>query len=126
MESETRGSRRVFFALSEPSPVQISMRSLSRPTQMGTLCGEPSGIRVARWAKLGESSKALISSESGIAIGIVLHRGDEQFITFSLRVSERQKTFAVALTSLLLLERAKGLRPRLRMFRLDSVVWYGV
>jgi hypothetical protein len=32
MESETRGSRRVFFALSEPSPVQIRMRSPSRPT----------------------------------------------------------------------------------------------
>src|SRR5438445_13856217 len=44
MESETRGSRRVFFAFSEPSPVQISMRSPSRPTQMGTHCGEPSGI----------------------------------------------------------------------------------
>src|SRR5438552_266367 len=43
MESETRGSRRVFFALSEPSPVQISIRSPSRPTQMGTHCGEPSG-----------------------------------------------------------------------------------
>src|SRR5438552_13940769 len=68
MESDTRGSSRVFLALSEPSPVQIRIRSPSRPTQMGTLCGEPSGIRVARWAKLGASSKALISSESGIAM----------------------------------------------------------
>jgi hypothetical protein len=58
MESEIRGSRRVFFALSEPSPVQIRMRSPSRLTQTGTLCGEPSGMRVARWAKLGSSSKA--------------------------------------------------------------------
>ena len=78
MESETRGSRRVFFALSEPSPVQIRMRSPSRPTQMGTLCGEPSGIRVARWAKLGASSKALISSESGIAMTTVLGGNVEQ------------------------------------------------
>ncbi len=36
------------------------------------VCGEPSGIRVARWAKLGASSKALISSESGIAMRTVL------------------------------------------------------
>src|SRR2546427_12933698 len=68
MESETRGSRRVFFAFREPSPVQIRMRSPSRPTQMGTLCGEPSGIRGGRWAKLGAASKALMSSESGIAM----------------------------------------------------------
>ena len=56
--------------------MHISMRSPSRPTQMGTLCGEPSGIRVARWAKLGPSSKALISSERsalhslGIRLGL--------------------------------------------------------
>src|ERR1022692_4065294 len=30
MESETRGSRRVFFALSEPSPVQLRMQSSQR------------------------------------------------------------------------------------------------
>ena len=46
----------------------------SRPTQTGTLCGEPSGMRVARWAKLGPSSKALISLKSGIATTTVLAR----------------------------------------------------
>ncbi len=84
MESEIRGSRRVFFALSEPSPVQISMRSPSRPTQIGTLCGEPSGIRVARWAKLGPSSKTLISLESGIAMQtVVVLKSLEQICRFN-------------------------------------------
>src|SRR5439155_21995314 len=36
------------FRFSEPSPVQIRMRSSSRPIQTGTLCGEPSGMRVAK------------------------------------------------------------------------------
>src|SRR5271157_983601 len=83
MESATHGSRRVFFALREPSPVQIRMRSPSRPTQTGALCGEPSGIRVARWAKLGPSSRALIPLESAIAMGTVLYGGgDEQIYHF--------------------------------------------
>src|SRR5579864_703621 len=81
MESETRGSRRVFFALREPSPVQIKMRSPSRPTQMGTLCGEPSAIRVARWAKLGPSIKALISSVRGIVIHSPRWRSDRSYFT---------------------------------------------
>jgi hypothetical protein len=63
------------FLLSEPSPVQIRTRSSSRPTQTGTLCGEPSGMRVARWAKLGPSSNARISLERGIAMELS-SRGD--------------------------------------------------
>src|SRR5258708_32871485 len=78
MESDTRGSRRVFFPLSEPSPVQISMRSPSRPTQTGTLCGEPSCISVARCAKLEPSSKFLISLESGIAMETILKYGSDK------------------------------------------------
>src|SRR5262245_51986436 len=44
------------------------MRSPSRPTHTGTLWGEPSGITVARCAKLGRSSSCLISAESGWAM----------------------------------------------------------
>jgi hypothetical protein len=83
IESETRGSRLVFFPLSDPSPVQIKTRSSSRAIQTGTLCGEPSGMRVARWAKLGPSSKALISSESGITMAPVLARNFDQIYHFN-------------------------------------------
>ncbi len=48
IESATRGSRRVFLALSEPSPVPTRMRSPSRVTHTGADWGEPSGMRVAR------------------------------------------------------------------------------
>ena len=63
---------------SEPSPVQMRMRPPSRPTHTGTLCGEPSGSSVARWAKLGPSTKAFISLESGVAIKTNLVRELEQ------------------------------------------------
>jgi len=58
------------FAFREASPVQIRIRSSSRPIQTGTLCGEPSGMRVARWAKFGASTKALISLESTIGMQV--------------------------------------------------------
>src|SRR5216684_4314147 len=64
MEIATRGSRCVFLPLSEDASVQIMRRSLSRAIQTGALCGEPSGIRVAKCAKLGRSTSFLISSES--------------------------------------------------------------
>jgi hypothetical protein len=74
MDSATRGSRRAFFALSEPSPVQIRMRSPSRPTQTGRSGANRQASGWARWAKLGPSRRALISVESGIAMGTVLVR----------------------------------------------------
>src|SRR5262245_57880669 len=66
MESATRGSRRVFFAFSELSFVPIKMRSPSRETHTGADCGEPSGNRLARWAKLGPSRSRLISSDKAM------------------------------------------------------------
>src|SRR5215469_14838603 len=71
MESATRGSRRVFFALSDPSLVPIRMRSPSRATQMGADWGDPSGIRVARWAKFGRSRRLLISSVSASGMAML-------------------------------------------------------
>jgi len=68
MDSATRGSRRVFFALSEPSPVPTRMRSPSRVTHTGADWGEPSGITVARWAKLGPSKSCLTSSGSDMGM----------------------------------------------------------
>src|SRR5262249_54225669 len=76
MDSATRGSRRVFFAFSDPSPVQTTIRSPSRPTHTGTLCGEPSDISVARWAKFGRSTSCLISVLSAWAMaGASCRRG---------------------------------------------------
>src|SRR5262245_24957299 len=63
MESDTRGSRRVFRPFSEPSLVHTRRRSPSRPTQTGAFCGEPSGIRVARCAKFARSIRAWASVE---------------------------------------------------------------
>ena len=48
IDSATRGSRWLFLAFSEVSPVHVRSRSPSSPTQTGTLWGEPSGISVAR------------------------------------------------------------------------------
>src|SRR6185503_2293656 len=62
-DSATRASRRVFRAFSEPSPVAIRMRSPSRPTHTGAICGDPSAMSVARWAKFGASSSRLTSSD---------------------------------------------------------------
>jgi hypothetical protein len=70
-ERDTRIAPRV-LRLERAFSVQIRIRSPSRPTQTGTLWGEPSGIKVARWAKLGSSSKALTSLESCNAIRNVL------------------------------------------------------
>jgi len=36
-----------------------------RPTQTGVLKGDPSGMRVARWAKFGRSSRCLTSADRG-------------------------------------------------------------
>src|SRR5207302_410333 len=66
MDMPTRESRRVFLALREFSPVHTRMRSPSRSTQTGATWGEPSGMRVARWAKLAPRTKALTSSESAM------------------------------------------------------------
>ena len=71
IDSATRGSRWLFLAFSEVSPVHIRSRSPSSPTQTGTLWGEPSGISVARCAKLRASIKDLMSSESGLGILIL-------------------------------------------------------
>src|SRR6266496_2184069 len=71
IDSATRGSRWLFLAFSEVSPVHIRSRSPSRPTQTGTLCGDPSGITVERCAKLGASTKDLMSSESRVGILIL-------------------------------------------------------
>jgi hypothetical protein len=64
MDTATRGSRLVLRPFKEPSLVQTSRRSPSRPTHTGVLCGEPSGISVARWAKFGRSMSALASADS--------------------------------------------------------------
>src|SRR5688572_14604128 len=69
IDSATRGSRRVLRPFSEPSLVQTISRSPSRPTQTGTLCGEPSAIRVARCAKFGRSMRALASAEREVDMG---------------------------------------------------------
>src|SRR6266496_100481 len=71
IDSATRGSRWLFLAFSEVSPVHIRSRSPSRPTQTGTLCGDPSGISVERCAKFGASTKDLMSSESRVGILIL-------------------------------------------------------
>src|SRR2546429_7420920 len=74
MDSPTRGSRFVFLAFREPSPVQTRIRSPSRSTHTGATCGAPSSISVARWAKFAPRTSALISSESFVAMG-TSHRG---------------------------------------------------
>src|ERR1700719_426814 len=68
MDKATRGSRRVFLAFSEASPVHTTIRSPSRPIQTGTDCGEPSGMRVARCAKFGRSISFLAFSDSVTAM----------------------------------------------------------
>ena len=65
-DSDTRASRLVFRALSDPSPVAISTRSPSTSIHTGADCGEPSGSSVARWAKFGSSSSARTSGVSFI------------------------------------------------------------
>src|SRR5437867_1833689 len=69
MDSPTRGSRFVFLAFRELSPVQTRIRSPSRSTHTGATCGAPSSISVARWAKFAPRTSALISSESFVAMG---------------------------------------------------------
>src|SRR4051812_24611981 len=66
-ESAIRASRFVFFAFSEPSPVATRMRSPSRPTHTGAICGEPSAMRVARCAKFGLSISFRTSSDNGMS-----------------------------------------------------------
>src|SRR5678815_3102540 len=79
MDRATLPSRWVLRPLSEPSLVHTRRRSPSRPTQTGTLCGEPSAIRVARCAKLGRSMSALAGGGSGAGmdtfLSCCLHRG---------------------------------------------------
>src|SRR5712691_4280653 len=72
MDSATRGSRRVLRPFSDASLVHTKSRSPSRPTQTGTLCGEPSAIRVARCAKLGRSMSALASADNGVDMDTLL------------------------------------------------------
>ena len=45
-------------SLTRPVAVLITTRSPSRSTQTGDTCGEPSGITVARYPKLGASTFA--------------------------------------------------------------------
>src|ERR1700730_8217760 len=75
MEMATRGSRCVFFPLSEVASVQIRRRSPSRPIQTGALCGEPSDMSVAKCAKLGRSINFFTSSESGTPIDFISGSG---------------------------------------------------
>src|SRR6202022_1568304 len=70
MDSASRGSRRVFLALREPSEVQKTRDSPPRPSQTGVDCGVPSGMSVARCAKFGRSINFLASGDS--ALGIIL------------------------------------------------------
>src|SRR5690349_24033737 len=87
MDSATRGSRRVFLALSEPSPVSTRMRSPSRVTQTGADWGEPSGMIVARWAKFGPSKSRLTSSGSGIPTDVSFgSRADDRSLLQALHL----------------------------------------
>src|SRR2546428_13450855 len=72
MDSATRGSRRVLRPFSDPSLVHTRSRSPSRPTQTGTLWGEPSAMRVARCAKFGRSMSAMASADSGVGMDTLL------------------------------------------------------
>src|SRR5438105_13355806 len=73
-DSDTRGSRFVFLAFSDPSPVATRMRSPSTPTHTGADCGEPSGSSDARCAKFGSSSSERRSGESAIGMARLLSR----------------------------------------------------
>src|SRR6267143_2631349 len=72
IDRATRGSRRVLRPFSDPSLVHTRSRSPSRPTQTGTLWGDPSAIRVARCAKFGRSMRALASADNGAGIDTLL------------------------------------------------------
>ena len=74
IDTPTRASRRVFLALSEPSPVETRIESPSRSTHTGATCGEPSLMSVAKWAKFAPRTSVLTSSESwsGIGTSVVL------------------------------------------------------
>src|SRR3954453_17911400 len=65
-DSATRGSRATLRALRLVGCVKKTMRPSSRPAQIGTVCGEPSGRTVARWTKLGASNSARTSSASSV------------------------------------------------------------
>src|SRR5581483_3535713 len=97
MESATRGSRRVFLPFREESPVQITINSPSLPIHTGTLCGEPSGMSVARCAKLGRSTSPLMSAESSIPINTPASNLSPQRQGFSSRKKLRE-TQIIALT----------------------------
>src|SRR5439155_17824506 len=64
IEMATRGSRARLRALRELGWVKNAIRPSSKPTHTGTVCGDPSGSTVARWAKFGASSSARTSSGS--------------------------------------------------------------
>src|SRR5215469_15780968 len=60
----TRGSRLRFRTLRLPSSELIRMRSSSTAIQTGELLGEPSGMMVDTWAKLGRESSARTGGSS--------------------------------------------------------------
>ena len=67
MESETRGSRFVFLAFSEPSPVQTRTRSLSWPAQAGdALCLRAYELYEARGKEDGHELEDWLAAEEEI------------------------------------------------------------
>src|SRR4051812_26043842 len=64
MEIATRGSRSMLRALRLPSWVKKTTSSPSRPAQIAVELGEPSRVRVARWAKFAPSNSARTSGGS--------------------------------------------------------------
>src|SRR3989304_6262972 len=99
----TRGSRRRLRGFWRPSAVLIRTCVPSWSTQTGVIWGEPSGISVTKWARLGSSMgwRAASGSSANVSSGLGLGRDDAEGLDLVDDALRRRRALRVGVAGLL-------------------------